>query len=95
MSGFLVFSRTLKTAFKSQRKRYWYILFFRPIIGPALPPGFMKSAQKSEKGRGDPGQQVSSCLSSEVWKYFEQRIRCNKLKTLHSNNHRHLTQMLC
>ncbi|XP_032960400.1 GPALPP motifs-containing protein 1 isoform X2 [Rhinolophus ferrumequinum] len=37
----------------------------RPIIGPALPPGFIQSAQKSDKARDDPGQQVSSHFNSE------------------------------
>ncbi|XP_077014403.1 GPALPP motifs-containing protein 1 [Tamandua tetradactyla] len=32
----------------------------RPLIGPALPPGFIKSTQKNDKGRDDPGPQVSS-----------------------------------
>jgi hypothetical protein len=42
---------------------------FRPIIGPALPPGFIKSPQKNDKGREDPGQ-VSSFFNSEVWSFF-------------------------
>ena len=39
------------------------------MIGPALPPGFLKSTQKSDKGRSDPGQ-VSSYFNSEVWGFF-------------------------
>ncbi|XP_005633963.1 GPALPP motifs-containing protein 1 isoform X2 [Canis lupus baileyi] len=35
------------------------------LQGPALPPGFIKSTQKSDKGRDDPGQQVSSYFNSE------------------------------
>lgn len=46
------------------------ILFFRPIIGPALPPGFIKSAQKSDKSREDPGHQVPSNFNSKVWEIF-------------------------
>ncbi|KAG8520242.1 GPALPP motifs-containing protein 1, partial [Galemys pyrenaicus] len=38
----------------------------RPLIGPALPPGFIKSTQKSQKGRGDPGQQESYFNSEET-----------------------------
>lgn len=48
-----------------------YILFFRPIIGPALPPGFIKSTQKSDKGRDGPGQQVLH-FHSEVWEIFKE-----------------------
>lgn len=37
----------------------------RPIIDPALPTGFIKSTKKSDKGRDDPGQQISSHFNSE------------------------------
>uniref|UniRef100_A0A8C5KUF4 GPALPP motifs-containing protein 1 n=1 Tax=Jaculus jaculus TaxID=51337 RepID=A0A8C5KUF4_JACJA len=39
----------------------------RPIIGPALPPGFIKSTQKNDKGRENPGR-LSSHFNSEGWK---------------------------
>lgn len=59
----------LKTAFWSQERMVMVYFIFRPIIGPALPPGFIKSSQKSDKGREDPAQ-VSPSFNSEVWKVF-------------------------